>query len=93
MVVTDVKISVPREMERFVVSSDPAMEMERNALLLYPYIKNLTISHGKAAEILGVDKFELIELYGNLGIPYYNMDIREVEDEVAAYRKLKGSKK
>lgn len=44
--------------------------MLRNAMLLYPYIKNDTISHGKAAEMLGIPKMELIELYGSLGIAY-----------------------
>lgn len=34
-------------------------ELARNALLLYPYILNQTISHGGAAEILGIRKSEL----------------------------------
>lgn len=54
----------------------------RNALRLYPYIKNKTISHGKAAEILGVTKYELISLYDKMGLPYLSMDIAEVEEEV-----------
>lgn len=36
----------------------------------YIHIKNDTISHGKAAEMLGIPKMGLIELYGSLGIAY-----------------------
>ena len=92
MTYTDVEISVPIEMKSYVTFYNEDMELERNSLLLYPYIKNMTISHGKAAEILGIHKAELIELYGRLGLPYIDMDIREVDDEVLVYRKLKGEK-
>lgn len=64
------------------------MILQRNALLLYPYIKNLTISHGKAAEMLGISKWELIELYDNLGLSYLNMDICEVEEEIQNYTNI-----
>lgn len=90
MTLTDVKISVPLEMVSYVTSDDEKMELERNALLLYPYIKNLTISHGKAAEILGIRKDELIELYDQLGLAYLDFDIKEIEEEVSIYKKLKG---
>ena len=92
MTYTDVEISVPIEMKSYVTFYNEDMELERNSLLLYPYIKNMTISHGRAAEILGIHKAELIELYGRLGLPYIDMDIREVDDEVLVYRKLKGEK-
>lgn len=88
MTLTDVKISVPLEMVSYITSDDENMELERNALLLYPYIKNLIISHGKAAEILGIRKYELIEIYDRLGLAYLNMDIDEVEEEVSIYKKL-----
>lgn len=90
MTYTDIKISVPAEMCSYVAYYNHDMELERNSLLLYPYIKNLTISHGKAAEILGIKKEELIDLYEKMGLSYIDMDIQEVEDEVLAYKRLKG---
>ena len=90
MTYTDVKISIPTEMQSYVVYYNHDMELERNALLLYPYIKNMTISYGKAAEILGIRKVELITLYEKLGLSYIDMDIKEVEEEVLTYKKLKG---
>lgn len=89
MQLADVKISVPLEMVSYVTPDNKHMELERNALLLYPYIKNLTISHGRAAEMLGIHKFELIELYDKLGLAYLDLDINEVEEEVMLYKRLK----
>ncbi len=58
-------------------------------MLLYPYIKNETISHGRAAEILGIRKNDLIEIYDSMGLPYLGQDISEVEEEVDYWIKLR----
>jgi len=42
--------------------------IKRNVLLLYPFIANNTISHGKAAELLGMRKIDLIEVYEKMGL-------------------------
>jgi hypothetical protein len=89
MMMTDVNIKVPSGMVSYITATDETMELTRNALLLYPYIKNLTISHGKAAEILGIHKYQLIELYDNLGLAYLDMDMKEVEDEIQTWKNLK----
>lgn len=63
--------------------------LSRNALLLYPYILNQTISHGRAAEILGIRKSELIDLYDKLGYSYFDMTMDDLNDELNAFRQLK----
>ena len=63
-------------------------ELRRNALLLYPFIKNETISHGRAAEILGISKWELNELYGSEGIPYIDQCWDEAEQDAANVMEL-----
>ena len=83
-----IEISVPKEMIIYVNSKDKKEELKRNALILYPYIKNLTISHGRAAEILGIRKLDLITLYDEIGLPYLNMDISEVEEDVKTYQAI-----
>ena len=85
MTTETVEITVPKDMKIYVSGHDEKTELTRNALMLYPYIKNLTISHGRAAEILGIRKMDLIELYADLGIPYFDMDISEVEEELQTY--------
>ena len=51
----------------------------------------MTISHGRAAEILGVHKLDLIAYYGKLGLPYLDMGEDELEAERTAFRRAKGS--
>ena len=83
-----IEISVPKEMIIYVNSKDKKEELKRNALILYPYITDLTISHGRAAEILGIRKLDLITLYNEIGLPYLNMDISEVEEDVKTYQAI-----
>ena len=65
MVATEsVTIKVPVGMSKYLITMTPETELTRNALLLYPYILNQTISHGRAAEILGIRKSELIDMIG-----------------------------
>ena len=70
---TDVTIQVPDGMVMYLKPKNQHTELVRNALLLYPYINDDTISHGKAAEILGITKYELIELYDSLGLAYLSI--------------------
>ncbi len=89
MTFTDVNIKVPIGMAMYLKPQNKHAELERNALLLYPYINDRTISHGKAAEILGISKYDLIELYDNMGLAYLSIDISEAEDEVENWEKIK----
>lgn len=89
MTLTDVKIRVPEDMTSYIIPSDSKAELVRNAMVLYPYINNMTISHGRAAEILGIREYELIEIYDKLGLPYLDKDIEEIEQEVSYWRSLK----
>ena len=80
MVTTEsVTIKVPVGMSKYLVTMNPETELTRNALLLYPSILNQTISHGHAAEILGIRKSELIDLYDKLGYSYFDMTMDEAK--------------
>ena len=90
MVTTEsVTIQVPVGMSKYMVSVNPEAELTRNALLLYPYILNQTISHGRAAEILGLRKSELIDLYDKLGYSYLDMTLDDLEEDLETFRQLK----
>lgn len=88
---TNIEIRVPKEMLPFLLTENTLDVLRRNALILYPYIKDLTISHGRAAEILGIPKWDLIELYEDMGLPYLDMDISEVEKELDVELVLNGA--
>ncbi|MGQ9627378.1 MAG: UPF0175 family protein [Anaerolineae bacterium] len=40
------------------------------------------ISSGKAAELLGMERFEFVRYASRLGIPFFEMDERELAEEV-----------
>ena len=90
MVTTEtITIEVPVGMSKYLEVINPELELTRNALLLYPYILNQTISHGRAAEILGIRKSELIALYDKLGYSYFDIIQDDLDDELNTFRELK----
>ena len=90
MVTTEtITIEVPVGMSKYLEVIDPESELTRNALLLYPYILNQTISHGRAAEILGIRKSELIDLYDKLDYSYFDVIQDDLDDELNTFRELK----
>lgn len=90
MVTTEtITIEVPVGMSKYLEVINPELELTRNALLLYPYILNQTISHGRAAEIIGIRKSELIDLYDKLGYSYFDIIQDDLDDELNTFRELK----
>jgi hypothetical protein len=88
-----VTIKVPVGMSKYLQVENTEAELRRNALLLYPYILNQTISHGYAAEILGIRKSELIDIYDNLGYSYFDMTMDDLDSELNTFRQLKQKEK
>lgn len=89
MEMKEFNITIPKEMSVYLTIDEDRTELQRNAMMLYSYIKNLTISHGRAAEILGISKWELITLYDTMGLAYLDQDVSEVMDDVRTYRTWK----
>lgn len=83
-----VKMEMPEDMVSFVVQLNKEEQLRRNAMILYPYVHDGVISHGRAAEILGIFKMDLIVLYGKLGLPYLDMTDDEIEEELATVKEL-----
>lgn len=93
MALVDVNIKVPPEIAIYLKPSSQVIELERNALLLYPYILKQAISHGRAAEILGIQKNELIDIYDKLGFSYFDLTMNDLDTEIEAYRTIKTKEK
>lgn len=84
-----VSMEMPDEMITYALPSNKEDQLKINAMILYPYIQQGTISHGRAAEILGIFKMDLITLYGKMGLPYITMSDDEIEEELAMVNYLK----
>ncbi|MBD5399446.1 MAG: hypothetical protein HDR57_02265 [Treponema sp.] len=89
MTMQDVSIKVPDTMVEYTAVQNESEALMRNAMILYPYIQNETISHGKAAQILGINKLDLLSLYSTLGIPYLNQTKEELENDISVIRNLR----
>ena len=77
------------QMHKYLEELLPESELRRNVLLLYPYILNQSISHGRAAEILGIGKSELLDIYDKLGYSYLDLIQDELEEDIDTYLQLK----
>ena len=90
MSLVDVKIKVPTEMEVYLKPSAQVTELERNALLLYPYIlkaDNIPWTCGR--NILGIRKNDLIDIYDKQGFSYLDLTMDDLDAELNAYRSVK----
>ncbi|MBO6293677.1 MAG: hypothetical protein J6N51_15695 [Selenomonas sp.] len=76
------KIELSNEMADFINNRkiDDLTEFKRAAFMLYAYIDAGLISHGKAASMLGVDKFRLINFYGKYGLQYITDPVDKYAD-------------
>ena len=89
MAMIAVSMQVPEEMVPYLCEEDKDKAFIRNAMILYPLIQDMTISHGRATEILGVHKFDLIDFYDSIGLPYLHQSDDDLEAEMAEIRALK----
>ena len=89
---TTIQITVPKDMKSYFTdnySFESKEVLKRNALLLYPYVHKNVLSHGRAAEILGIKKLDLIDLYDDMGFPYFDMDITDIMQDIQTFRSRK----
>lgn len=84
-----VEIELPDEMKVFAMPKTKEEELVRNAMILYPYILKKEISHGRAAEILGIPKSNLIDLYGQMGFCYFDQIKDELDKELQTFKQLR----
>lgn len=85
-----ISMEIPDEMIEFVMPANEKERLKMNAMILYPYIQEGIISHGRAAEMLGIFKMDLIILYGKMGLPYIEMSEDEIKEELETLNALKG---
>lgn len=83
-----VEMELPDEMKTFAAPKNKEEQLLRNAMILYPYVLNKKISHGRAAEILGIPKWDLIDLYGQMGICYFDHIKEELDKDLQTFKQL-----
>ncbi len=77
------KINLSDEMADYLSSCeiDDHVEFKRAAFLIYAYIDSGVITYEKAADLLGVGKYDLKDFYDSYGLPYITQkDIERYAD-------------
>lgn len=85
---TTVKITFPNELVDLFGSADEAAERAREALVL-DLVRNETISQGRAAELLGISRKEMMQLAFRHRIPSGPQTAEELMEEVEAISRMK----
>lgn len=88
MEIKSIQLNLPISLAELMSGDNFESDKVRNALLIYPYIKSGKISHGKASEILGIHKLDLIDIYGQFGLPYLEMSDSDFNDEINTVKSL-----
>ena len=79
-----VELEVPIDLLPYIGRKDD--KLKQYALLLYPYIHSGDLSHGRAAEILGMNRLDLIDLYGEMELPYFCETEEELQSDLDTLR-------
>lgn len=77
-----VELDMPEILANYFEVNDSEYTKRIQELMAYQLIKDDIITFGKAAEILGIDKITLITRLGEMGIPYFDHEINEVQEDV-----------
>ena len=85
-IMVNVQIEIPEALLPFASPEDERCKLLRNAMMIFPFIWDETISYGRAAEILNLKKIDLIKLYGSLGLPYFNQTKEELEEDLQSIK-------
>lgn len=68
-----IQLEIPEDLKPYVNANNSETKLRQNTMLLYPYILDKTILHGKTSEILGIAKLDLIGLYAQMGFSYLDL--------------------
>jgi predicted HTH domain antitoxin len=84
------EIRVRFDEELLPLLGDSPEEIEQHALemIVLELYRRHTISAGRAAELLGMEKFAFIRWTGELGIPFFDMTPEEWQEELRVLEKL-----
>jgi predicted HTH domain antitoxin len=77
-----VNVQVEEDLAALLQSSNQPIERTARELMVLELYRRGTISSGKAAQLLGMERFEFIRFASRLGIAFFDM----TEDEWAAER-------
>ena len=87
MTTETISFAIPVGIRQYISDNSPVL---RNALLIYPAVMDERISRGRAAELLGISKYDLIDIYNSMKLPQPEISEEDIADDVNTLRSLLG---
>lgn len=87
MTTETISFEIPVGIRQYISDNSPVL---RNALLIYPAVMDEKISRGRAAELLGISKYDLIDIYNSMKLPQPEISEEDIADDVNTLRSLLG---
>ena len=81
-------IEIEDDLANLLASRKNPPEQAARELIALELYRLGEISSGKAAESLGMDKYDFIRWSGEMGIPFFRQTPEELENELEALKKL-----
>lgn len=83
-----VHVDLPEDVARLLRDLDRPVERAALELIVLELYRRRSVSSGKAARLLGMDRFDFIRHASGLGIPFLDMTKEEWEAEVERIKTL-----
>lgn len=79
---------MPSEILDYISVDDKLYKDVVKSLMMYSLIKEGKMSFGKGAELLGINKIDLITTLGEYGIPYFDNSYDEIKEDLDTLNKV-----
>ncbi|MEW5921170.1 MAG: UPF0175 family protein [Bacillota bacterium] len=88
ILVQRVPLYLDRELLDLIPMRTSQLEDSVRELLVLELYRLREISSGKAAELLGMERFEFVRYASRLGIPFLDMDSTEFQEEIMNLKEI-----
>jgi predicted HTH domain antitoxin len=85
--VTEIQIAIDDDIGQLLGDTPDEIARHARELIVLELYRRRELSSGRAAELLGLDRFAFIRWSGALGIPYLDMTPEEWQEELRVIRK------
>ena len=79
---SEIRIEIDEDVLRLLGESTEQIERHALEMIVLELYRRHTVSAGRAAILLGMDKLAFIRWSGSLGIPYFDMTAEELREEL-----------
>jgi len=86
-------LNLPQELIPILEANEAELEGRILELIVLELVRQQRISTGKAAELLGISKWEFVQLLGQNNIPYFTESSEELVAQVETVQRILGEQR